>query len=154
MIKAFSTFFLVLVLSGCASVPVERPVSVAINAPLDETRSVLIDSILNISDFPVQMVKATDYQVEFKAECVAVGSPLECAGIMLSVGNSGWQGPFVHMEFVLLELEGQTKLRGNTKYCAINMAGMENCVYAQGAEINSMNDILIAFQTSMEEKGN
>lgn len=154
MTKLAGGLCLVIILVSCASVPAERPISVTVNATVAETKAVLIDTFFErLSDYPMQLIKATDYQVEFKAECVAVASPLECAGIMLSVGNSGWQGPFLHMEFVLVELDGQTKLRGNTKFCAINMAGMENCTYAQGADINNMNDILIAFQSFMEQRG-
>ena len=94
-----------------------------------------------------KLITANDRSISFEAECADVKTVgfIKCAGILLAVGNSGWDGPFLTISFRTNEIRDKTTVRSTYQWCAVNLIGKQNC----GLEsIPLANDLLKKIETN------
>lgn len=131
----------ILLISGCAiqpASPPEPPKAIELKASAIEIQNFIEKNIRENPDNVMSILNADDRSITFRSECTKMPtmSTLKCFGIMLSVGNSGWDGPFLHLTYRTNEIKGTTTVTAQSQWCAINAVGKVNC-----RQINANKDL-------------
>jgi len=77
-------------------------------------------------------------------------SAFNCAAIMMAVGNSRWDGPFMVMTFRTSEVRGVVNLTGTNEWCATNAFGKTNCM--RNGTNTQMNEIVHAIDGGYQKE--
>lgn len=144
------------VLTGCATVPVTPPeslISIQLRGTAVEVQQFIEDRFRKNQGSGFRVENATDRAITFKADCMNVPNmnAFKCAAIMMAVGNSRWDGPFVVLNFRTSEIRGVVNLTATSEWCATNAFGKSNCmVGGSNAEMNGLlRKIDQAYQTEV-----
>ncbi len=136
-------------LTGCASsssAPKVAAKSVQLRGTAVEVQNFIEEGIRkNTSNFHVE--SATDRELVFKSHCMDTPNmnAFKCAAIMMGVGNSGWDGPYLYLTYRTAEVRGVVHLTASSKWCAINAFGKTNCMQGtNNSESNAMLDNIAA----------
>lgn len=121
----------VLSLSGCAAnntQPQVMPIAVQLRGTAVEVQNFIENRARQKGVFTVD--SATDREIVFKTDCMNVPNmgAFKCSLIMMSVGNSGWDGPFAVMTFRTAQVRDIVHLTLDAKWCATNAFGKTNCM--------------------------
>lgn len=141
-------------LYGCAAtetksfVPLEPATIAATPAEVQDFIQTLVASSPKYSKFTV--ASETETTLELKTLCTNVMNAFKCAGVMMAIGNSGWDGPYAVETFYTLPVRGKTSLRWDEKFCATNMAGHTNCQSTSNNE--ERNKVAAAIARGYEAK--
>jgi len=133
------------VLAGCASVPrapVEAPISIKLTGPSEDVQQFIEEGMGRIGPRVFSVDSATNRSITFKAHCRQIPDvkPLQCGLIMMAVGNSRFDGPYMMMRFTTSEVAGVVNVSLVNEWCAINVYGKSNCMPAD--EIAEANRFL------------
>lgn len=137
-------FATTVLLSACASTPSAPPetlIVVQLRGTAIEVQQFIEDRIRQKLGSAFRVENATDRSITFKAECIATPNmnPLKCAGIMMAVGNSKWDGPHAILTFRTSDVRGLVNVTATSDWCATNAFGKTNCMpNASNAELNTM----------------
>lgn len=129
--------------AGCATAPQappEPPISIELRGTSVEVQHFIEDRLRGRSGFRIEA--ASDRAITFKALCTDLPnmSVFQCAAIMMTVGNSGWSGPYSVVTFRTAEIRGTVNLTVASEWCATNVFGKTNCV-TSGSNADA-NDLL------------
>lgn len=135
LILFFCTFFLF----GCSSVPQEQPITVDVIGDISSTQFELEDFILTLMP-NAEVENQTSNIMTVRNNCTDLKdlSVMKCTLIMMSVGNSGWDGPFLVQNYRFSLRDDKTRIRGKWSWCAINALGKENCVKINNVQPNTL----------------
>lgn len=142
-IRFLSLVILTTSLVACATTPpppAERAISVKLQGSSVEVQN-FIEQRVRENGGEIDIESVTERELVFKANCLNVPNmnSIKCALVMMSVGNTGWSGPFMYITFRTAEIRGQTTLAANGRWCAINAFAKTNCLPAgSNAENNDM----------------
>lgn len=128
-------------LTGCATVPREQPITIMLSGTSTEVQSFIEDTIMSAENNKFEVYSADNRSISFKADCMSVPdmNAFKCAMVMTIIGNTGWDGPYLIMNFRTTELKGKVKVTCNPTWCATNAFNKTNCVPALGAtETNAL----------------
>jgi hypothetical protein len=133
-----------LLLVGCAAAPrvqQQPPLTLQLNGTAVEVQN-FIEERMRGKGAIYTVENATDRALTIKANCSNLPNqkPLQCALIMMTIGNSGWDGPYLMMTFRTAEIRGVVNLSLQSEWCAINAFGKSNCTSA--GSNNDHNEIL------------
>jgi len=144
-------FLTILLLSGCASVPQEpdeEPIAIKLNGTVVEVQTFIEEAVFNASA-KAELLNADNRSITFQEDCMDVlDSSVRCAILMMTIGNSGWDGPFLNTTFRTNEIRGIIRVTLSTKWCAINAAGKRNCGSAYNNKMK--NEVLRAMKNKYE----
>jgi hypothetical protein len=158
MIKKFIlvVFPLLFFLNGCATTeqaPKEAALSIELNGSAVEVQNFIEEnSLQKFKEFAprIKLVSANDRAISFESYCIDVKDmgAFKCTGILLVVGNTGWDGPYLNISFRTNEIRGVTTVRASHQWCAINLLGKQSC----GLEnISKANDLLRDLKNDFEK---
>ena len=143
-------------LTGCATVPATPPetlISIQLRGTAVEVQQFIEDRFRKNQAAGFRIENATDRAITFKADCMNVPSmnAFKCAAVMMAVGNSRWDGPFVVLNFRTAEVRGVVNLTATSEWCATNAFGKSNCMPGgSNAETNDLlRKIAQAYQTEV-----
>ena len=136
IIKSFLVFFFI-GLTSCAttpSKPVEGPISIQLKGTSVEIQN-FIEEIMQqkYADKTrykkLEIINADNRSITFQTECMNLKSngAFKCTGILMLVGNTGWDGPFLTITYRTNEVAGITTVKSEYKYCATNILGKISC---------------------------
>jgi hypothetical protein len=134
-----------LLLSGCASnpsIPQEAPISVQIKGTSIEVQNFIEERMRVNSSGVFYIENSSDRSITLKANCNRLPNqkPLQCGLIMMGIGNSHWDGPYLMMTFRTADIRGTINVTLQSEWCAINAFGKSNCMPA--GTNNEHNEIL------------
>ena len=139
-------------LTGCATVPREQPITISLTGTSTEVQSFIEDKVKSTANNPFEVYSADDRSIVFKADCMSVldMNAFSCAVIMMTVGNSGWDGPHLMMSFRTTSYKGIVKVSGTSNWCATNAFNKTNCGFALGT--TNMNSFLRTIEASYNQR--
>ncbi len=144
-IKSIFLLGIIAMVAGCATgptAPSESLISVQLRGSAVEVQQFIEERFRKnqVSGFRVE--NATDRAITFKTDCTKIASmnTLRCAAIMMAIGNSRWDGPFLVFNFRTSEVRGVVNLTFTSEWCAISPFGKSNCT--PGGTNADMNDML------------
>ena len=146
MNKSLATLMLVIgSLTGCATAPARPPeplISIQLRGTAVEVQQFIEDRFRKNQTAGFRIENATDRAITFKADCMNVPNmnAFKCAAVMMAVGNSRWDGPFVVLNFRTSEIRSVVNLTATSEWCATNAFGKSNCM--PGGSNAEMNDLL------------
>jgi hypothetical protein len=146
-----------LTLSGCAtpsSTPEETSVSIELNGSAVEVQNFIEETISRTygkEASGLKVVSADDRSITFQTDCMNVYSmgAFKCTMILMAIGNTGWDGPFLTIIYRTNEIHETTIVRSEYKYCATNILGKINCGLLN---IPVSNQNLLELKSSYEKK--
>ena len=132
--KKYLLLFIFVLLSACETTKTAAPTAnmIELNATAVEVQNFIevnqTDILGKYSD-NFKLITANDRTISFEADCAEVKTVgfIKCAGILLGVGNSGWDGPFLTITFRTNEIRDTTTVRAVYQWCAVNLIGKQNC---------------------------
>ena len=138
MKKTVSLIFIILFLQSCATTDntasntVEAPISIELKGTAVEVQNFIEEIIPETygKKAPrLQVISADNRSITFQTDCMDVEGmgAFKCAGVMMVIGNSGWDGPYLTITYRTNEIRGVTKVRSEIKFCATNILGKINC---------------------------
>lgn len=157
MTKIIAALLISAILSGCATrvpqPPPEPPISVKLQGTPVEVQNFIEDRFRKnqaVASFRVE--NASDRAITFKGDCMNMPgmNAFKCADVMMGVGNSRWDGPFLVMTFRTAEIRGLVNLTLDVEWCATNAFGKTNCKREDSNAEH--NDLLRKIQTAYERE--
>jgi hypothetical protein len=132
-------------LTGCATAPATPPeplISVQLRGTAVEVQQFIEDRFRKNPTSGLRVENATDRAITFKGDCMNTAgmNAFKCTAIMMAVGNSRWDGPYLILTFRTAEVRGVVNLTLNSEWCATNAFGKSNCM--PGGSNAEMNDVL------------
>lgn len=126
--KIQSMIVLVLMLSGCATVPKENPITVTVNQPVAVAQFTM-ETVMRESAPATQVKTQTEHMLVLTNDCMNVPQmdAFKCSMVMMAIGNTGWSGPYHIQTYRFVNIDGKTNVRGDWQWCAVNGFGKENC---------------------------
>jgi hypothetical protein len=154
----FSSVFALLVtvlITGCANtpqVPQESPISIQLKGTSTEVQNFIEDRIRRNGNGVFSVENANDRLLTLKANCNRLPNqkPMQCGLIMMGVGNSRWDGPYLMLNFRTNQIRENVNVTVQSEWCAINALGKSNCMPA--GNINENNDILRGIKTGYDSE--
>lgn len=122
---------LVLLLCGCASVPQEpdeEPISIKLKGTSVEVQT-FIEEFVYRGNPKATVLNADNRSITFQTYCMDIEGygGMSCALIMMTVGNSGWDGPYLNFTYRTSEIRGEVRVTLSSSWCATNAFGKTNC---------------------------
>jgi hypothetical protein len=65
-----------------------------------------------------------------------------CTMILMAVGNSGWDGPFLNITYRTNEIREEVTVTMQSQWCASNLVGKTNCMKSNLSEEKSNQHLL------------
>lgn len=145
----------IVILAGCAGVPSqpqEAPISVQMTGTAVEVQNFIESKMMTYQGGTLRVDSVTDRQITFKTHCVNVQAQMNtrCSLIMMTIGNSYSDGPFLTIGFRTNEVRGVVTLNVSSQWCATNPYGRESCRTASTNKEN--NDLLRAIKNAYDTK--
>jgi len=154
-IKIFISNLFLLVLSGCAvtpPVPQEAPISIQLKGTSTEVQNFIEEKIRQFSNGAINVENASDRVLTLKADCRNMPNqkPMQCGLIMMTIGNSGWSGPFLISNFRTNQIRDVVNVTFQSEWCATNAFGKSNCMPADTN--NDKNQMLRMIKNAYENE--
>lgn len=132
-------------IAGCANnpqVPQESPISIQLKGTSTEVQNFIEDRIRSRGNGVFSVENANDRLLTLKADCNRLPNqkPMQCGLIMMGVGNSRWDGPYLMLNFRTNQIRENVNVTVQSEWCAVNAFGKSNCMPA--GNTNENNDIL------------
>ncbi len=149
---AISMVFLV---TGCANnppVPQESPLSIQLKGTSTEVQNFIEERIRSRGNGVMNVENASDRLLTMKADCNRLPNqkPLQCGLIMMGIGNSGWSGPYLMLNFRTNQIRENVNVTVQSEWCAVNAFGKSNCMPA--GNTNENNEILRGIKMGYESE--
>lgn len=141
--KTIFAMAVISIMTGCATVPATPPeplITAQLRGTSVEVQQFIEERFRQGTAFRVE--NATDRAITFKADCMSVPSmnAFKCTAVMMTVGNSRWDGPFAMITFRTSEIRGVVNLTAVSEWCATNAFGKSNCI--SNSSNSELNDLL------------
>lgn len=137
--KIYSVIVAAVLLSGCATVPKENPITITLSQPVPVVQFEL-ETFVREKAPATQIKNQTDHMLIMTNDCINLAdmNASKCALVMMGVGNSGWSGPFHIQTYRFVSMNGKTVVRADWNWCAVNAFGAENCMQINPAAANGV----------------
>jgi len=159
--KKLLIFLILVFLSGCAttpSKPKEDPIVIQIRGSAIEIQNFIEEFVPKTYGKIAKGLKITNADnrsITFQTDCMNVTTSgvlmnsFKCTMIMMAIGNTGWDGPYLTITYRTNEIRGTTTVKSETKWCATNLLGKTNCMTYN---VSDSNQNLRELKSSFEEK--
>ena len=138
MNKIVSLIFISLFLQSCATTDntasntVEGPIAIELKGTAVEVQNFIEEMIPETygkKASGLQLISADNRSITFQTDCMNVEGmgAFKCTGVMMVIGNTGWDGPYLTITYRTNEIRGVTKVRSEFKFCATNILGKISC---------------------------
>lgn len=143
----------ILTLAGCSSTPqypVEDTLTIVTDKDADQVQAMLIDFTETDETMlknKMEIHSVTPHALNIRTHCYNVLDSFKCSLLMMSVGNTGWDGPYIYINFNTLDVGATTRIKARNNVCATNMMGKQNCTPLTHTDWTySMNRMLERFE--------
>jgi hypothetical protein len=157
--KILASLLSILFISGCAtapSKPKEDPISIQLKGSAVEIQNFIeqfVSETYGKTATGLKITNADNRSITFQTDCMNVTTSgvmmnsLKCTMIMMAIGNTGWNGPYLTITYRTNEIKGVTNVKSESKWCATNVLGSSNCMTYNVADSNqNLRELKISFE--------
>jgi hypothetical protein len=140
-----------LILGGCAttpSAPPVAPISIQLKGTAVEVQNFIEQTIPythGVYAKNLKIINADNRSITFQTDCLmnveGMGA-FSCTMILMAVGNSGWDGPFLNITYRTNEIREEVTVTMQSQWCASNLVGKTNCMKSNLSEEKSNQHLL------------
>lgn len=142
--------FLVTACANNPQAPKESPISIQLKGTSTEVQQFIEERMRIRGNGAFTVENANDRVLTLKADCFKLPkiNSVQCAALMMGIGNSRWDGPFLMVNFRTNQIREMVNVTLQTDWCAVNAFGKSNCMPA--GNVSENNETLRQFKEAYE----
>ena len=145
---------------GCTtkpSAPPVDPISIQLKGTAVEVQNFIEQNIQKTHGTyakNLKIVNADNRSITFQTDCLmnvqGMGA-FTCTMVLMAVGNTGWDGPFLNITYRTNEIREVVTVTLQSQWCATNLVGKTNCMNG-GLSTEQANQYLLDLKKNYETK--